>query len=68
LRLEWISAAEGDKVRQVVNEMVDKLKVLGPLGLPGRFGDWDKEMEHLEHAAQASAAQEPPCPVHAQST
>ncbi len=31
LRLEWISAAEGDRVRVVINEMVEQLKVLGPL-------------------------------------
>ena len=31
LRLEWISAAEGDRVRVVINEMVQQLKALGPL-------------------------------------
>jgi F420-non-reducing hydrogenase iron-sulfur subunit len=31
VRLEWISAAEGDRVRTVVNEMTERLKVLGPL-------------------------------------
>jgi len=30
-RLEWISAAEGDKVRTVVNDMVEKVRALGPL-------------------------------------
>ena len=30
LRLEWISAAEGERVRTVVNDMVEKLKALGP--------------------------------------
>jgi F420-non-reducing hydrogenase iron-sulfur subunit len=53
LRLEWISAAEGDKVRQVVNEMVESLQKLGPLGLPKRFETWDQEMEHLAQAAVA---------------
>lgn len=33
-RLEWISASEGERVRQVMNEMVEKVKALGPLGLP----------------------------------
>ena len=33
-RLEWISAAEGDKVRTVVNDMVAKVRPLGPLRLP----------------------------------
>jgi F420-non-reducing hydrogenase iron-sulfur subunit len=44
LRLEWISASEGDKVRTVVNDMVEKLKMLGPLNLPDRFTEWDREM------------------------
>jgi F420-non-reducing hydrogenase iron-sulfur subunit len=32
-RLEWISAAEGDRVRVVMEDMVKKLKALGPLTL-----------------------------------
>ncbi len=31
LRLEWISAAEGDRVRTVINDMVEKVRALGPL-------------------------------------
>jgi F420-non-reducing hydrogenase iron-sulfur subunit len=30
LRLEWISASEGNKFRQVVNDMVVKIKEIGP--------------------------------------
>jgi F420-non-reducing hydrogenase iron-sulfur subunit len=30
LRLEWISASEADKFRDVVNDMVEKLRPLGP--------------------------------------
>ena len=48
LRLEWISASEGDKVRIVVNDMVAKVKPLGPLGIPKHLDDWDKEMEVFE--------------------
>jgi F420-non-reducing hydrogenase iron-sulfur subunit len=48
LRLEWISASEGERVRVVVNDMVAKVKTLGPLGLPDKFNEWDKEMEKLE--------------------
>jgi F420-non-reducing hydrogenase iron-sulfur subunit len=33
LRLDWISAAEGDKVQRVCNEMTDQLRKLGPLRL-----------------------------------
>jgi F420-non-reducing hydrogenase iron-sulfur subunit len=31
LRLEWISAAEADRLRHVVNDMVEKVRALGPL-------------------------------------
>jgi F420-non-reducing hydrogenase iron-sulfur subunit len=31
LRLEWIAGSEGDRVRQVVNEMVEQIRALGPL-------------------------------------
>ncbi len=31
-RLEWISAAEADKLKAVMNDMVDKVRALGPLG------------------------------------
>jgi F420-non-reducing hydrogenase iron-sulfur subunit len=32
LRLEWISASEGDKVQRVINEMTTQVRRLGPLG------------------------------------
>ena len=32
LRLEWISAAEGSRFAELMNDFVDKLKELGPLG------------------------------------
>ncbi len=47
-RLEWISGAEGEKVKTTVNDMVAKVRALGPLDLPGKFREWDKEMEELE--------------------
>ncbi len=52
LRLEWISAAEGDKVKTVVNDMVAQLRQLGPPDLPAQFGDWDQEIAHLEQEAR----------------
>jgi F420-non-reducing hydrogenase iron-sulfur subunit len=33
LRLEWISASEGDKVQRVTNDMIEKIRKLGPLHL-----------------------------------
>ena len=68
VRLEWISAAEGDKVRSVINEMTQQLQALGPLGLPGRFEEWDREMERLETEVRdketAAAAKSTEEPVH----
>jgi F420-non-reducing hydrogenase iron-sulfur subunit len=48
-RLEWISASEGDRVKTVINEMTKQIRTLGPLGLPKKFEEWDKEMELLEN-------------------
>jgi F420-non-reducing hydrogenase iron-sulfur subunit len=65
VRLEWISAAEGEKVKRVINEMVETVQKLGPLGLPGKFNDWDSEMEHFaQHVAAKEAAVGCGCAVH----
>lgn len=60
VRLEWISAAEGEKVKTVINDMVEKIKAMGPLNLPGRFQEWDREMDSLEHAATQTKESEKP--------
>jgi F420-non-reducing hydrogenase iron-sulfur subunit len=52
-RLEWISASEGEKVKTVINDMVARVRALGPLGLPDRFEEWDKEMESKEEPIHA---------------
>jgi F420-non-reducing hydrogenase iron-sulfur subunit len=49
LRLEWISASEGERVKTVINEMTEQVRALGSLGLPKKFADWDMELESLEH-------------------
>lgn len=59
LRLEWISASEGEKVRTVVNDMVARLRQLGPLDLPGRFKAWDQEMAELAHEIEQHEAAAP---------
>ncbi len=65
VRLEWISAAEGEKVKRVVNEMVETVKKLGPLDLPQKFNDWDSEMEDFaQHVAAKEAAAGCGCAVH----
>lgn len=60
-RLEWISASEGDKVKSVVNDMTEKVRALGPLGMPKRFEDWDREMAGLEE--EVNSQQEEPSHV-----
>ena len=47
-RLEWISASEGERVKTVINEMTEQVRALGPLGLPKKFEEWDRERELLE--------------------
>jgi len=44
VRLEWISASEGDKFARVVREMTEQLKALGPL-------NWQKRSAALSGAA-----------------
>jgi F420-non-reducing hydrogenase iron-sulfur subunit len=56
VRLDWISAAEGEKVKVVINEMTEQIRKLGPLGMPGKFEDWDREMEQFEVEVQAKEA------------
>jgi F420-non-reducing hydrogenase iron-sulfur subunit len=51
LRLEWISASEGDKVQRVINEMVDQLRQLGPLKISA-----SPVTEEVESEAEAVAA------------
>ncbi|MBL9136749.1 MAG: hydrogenase iron-sulfur subunit [Verrucomicrobiales bacterium] len=61
VRLEWISAAEGEKVKAVINEMTEQIRVLGMLGMPRRFEEWDSEMHQLEGAVrQAESTLIPP--------
>ena len=44
LRLEWVSASEGERYQSVVNEFVEQVRALGPLNLEAR---------QLEKAAKA---------------
>ncbi len=65
VRLEWISAAEGEKVKRVINEMTEQIKALGPLGLPRKFAEWDREVIALAREVHARDAAAGPCPAHA---
>ncbi len=45
VRLEWISASEGDRVKKVVNELTQQIRALGPVRLPAKLANWDGELE-----------------------
>lgn len=55
-RLEWIAASEGEKVKVVVNDMVEKIRALGPLNLPDRFKEWDEEIARLQEEVDGAMA------------
>jgi F420-non-reducing hydrogenase iron-sulfur subunit len=57
VRLEWISAAEAEKVKRVVNDLTEAVRKLGPLNLPQKAADWDKELAELEDKIQAGQAE-----------
>lgn len=50
LRLEWISASEGEKVARVINEMTEELRQLGPLRIE------EKALPEKEPAYMAAAS------------
>lgn len=62
VRLEWISAAEGEKVKRVINEMTEQLQALGPLGLHRKFAEWDREVIALAREVRDREAAPAPGP------
>jgi len=56
LRLEWISAAEGDKLVRVMNSFVEDVKELGPLTLDDRPLPKDRDFESPHAAEEKKAA------------
>jgi F420-non-reducing hydrogenase iron-sulfur subunit len=44
VRLEWISASESEKLQNVVSDMVEELKKIGPLDLPEKLKAENKEL------------------------
>lgn len=52
LRLEWISASEGERVRAVINEMTEQLRALPPLDVPRHLAEWDREIAEPANAPE----------------
>ena len=54
LRLEWISASEGDKVQRVINEMTEAVRRLGAMGKgSSKFEARSSKLEEKETASEA---------------
>ena len=49
VRLEWVSASEGDKFAKVVKEMTETLRALGPLKWSGNWEENGGRAEALEN-------------------
>ena len=65
LRLEWISAAEGARVKSVIDEMSATIRRLGPLGIPEKVVDWDREMDQFAAGIAKVESKAAPCGQHA---
>ena len=48
VRLVWASAAEGQHLAEAINELVDKVRELGPLNWPDNWVENDERLEALE--------------------
>ena len=48
VRLEWISASEGDRFAAVIKDMTEKVRALGPLNWPGNWEENGRRLEALE--------------------
>jgi len=46
VRLEWISASEAERFRVVINDMVEKVRALGPLKLKPPAETFAEEVAH----------------------
>jgi F420-non-reducing hydrogenase iron-sulfur subunit len=54
VRLEWVSAAEGDKFARVVTEFTEEIRALGPLGWKTQTADdVESASAHVEEAVPA---------------
>ena len=54
LRLDWVSASEGQRFAQIVTEFTDQIKRLGPSPVSGKSPDL-KVLENLEAARNAAS-------------
>jgi F420-non-reducing hydrogenase iron-sulfur subunit len=61
LRLQWASAAEGAQLAAAIDDMVEKVRRLGPLSWPGNWSENGQHLEAIERmAAEHAEAMEVP--------
>lgn len=61
LRLQWASAAEGAQLSAAINDMVEKVRALGPLCWAGNWSENGHHLEAIERlAAEHAEAMEVP--------
>ena len=61
LRLQWASAAEGAQLSAAINDMVEKVRRLGPLSWAGNWSENGYHLEAIERlAAEHAEAMEVP--------
>jgi F420-non-reducing hydrogenase iron-sulfur subunit len=54
-RLQWASAAEGAQLAEAINDMIEKVRALGPLNWPSNWQEDSGRLEALEKMAQEHA-------------
>jgi F420-non-reducing hydrogenase iron-sulfur subunit len=55
LRLQWASAAEGAQLSAAINDMVEKVRALGPLGWSDNWSENGHHLEAIERLANEHA-------------
>jgi F420-non-reducing hydrogenase iron-sulfur subunit len=55
VRLQWASAAEGIQLAEAINDMVDKVRALGPLNWPKNWSENGKVESAIERLVEEHA-------------
>jgi F420-non-reducing hydrogenase iron-sulfur subunit len=59
VRLEWVSASEGERFALLIDEMTAELKALGPCELRPALADQGTDLDRLAAEAQAATTADP---------
>lgn len=59
VRLEWVSASEGERFALLVDEMTAELQMLGPCELRSQLADLSSDLNHLAREVAAQTIADP---------